>query len=30
MKRAMDVLAYAADKLGMKELSQFMGEIHFD
>ena len=28
MKRAMDVLAYAADKLGMKELSQFMGEVH--
>jgi hypothetical protein len=22
------VLAYAADKLGMKELSQFVGEIH--
>jgi len=29
MKRAMDVLAHAADNLGMTELSQFMGEIHF-
>src|SRR5438105_10474961 len=28
MKRAMDVLAHAADNLGIKKLLQFVGEIH--
>ena len=28
MERAMEMLAHAADNLGIKKLSQFMGKIH--